>query len=131
MKSYDPTVLRAAWNAIAPWLTLVGVVLILGSVGLGWLVNGLIALLLFLFLLPIIAVLILNWWVRRQLVSGNCPVCRYEFMGIKDMEVNCPNCGEPLRLAPNAFERLTPPGTVDVQVVDVETKILKGDSSQP
>lgn len=131
MKSYDPTVLRAAWNAIAPWLTLVGVVLILGSVGLGWLVNGLIALLLFLFLLPIIAVLVLNWWVRRQLVNGTCPVCRYEFMGIKEMEVNCPNCGEPLRLMPDAFERLTPPGTVDVQVVDVETKILKGDSPQP
>lgn len=92
---------------------------ILGAIGLGWLVKSLFILLGLILLAPVLLIVGLQWWVRRSLVQGQCPVCSYEMMGLKNSELQCPSCGEPLRVTEGQFTRLAPPGTIDVDVVDV------------
>lgn len=114
------------WESLQVGLASVGRLLmpffilwILGAIGLGWLVKSLFILLGLILLAPVLLILGLQWWVRRNLVQGQCPVCSYEMMGLKNAELQCPSCGEPLRVTEGQFTRLAPPGTIDVDVVDV------------
>jgi hypothetical protein len=43
---------------------------------------------------------------------------------LEKSQLQCPSCGEPLKIENGQFERLTPPGTIDVDAVDVEAKQL-------
>ncbi|MCU0568648.1 MAG: hypothetical protein MUF49_18880 [Oculatellaceae cyanobacterium Prado106] len=101
------------------WLTLLGIVWILGSLGLGWLVKSFLILLGLIIITPVIAFFVFRWWLQRNLVEAACPVCAYELTGINGTELRCPNCSEPLKVEQGQFLRLTPPGTVDVQAVDI------------
>lgn len=102
------------------WLTVIFLALFLGSVGLGWVVNGFLILLVFLLLLPVLILWGVQWWLKQNLIQDNCPVCDYEFTGFKNTEFNCPNCSEPLEVISGSFSRVTPPGTIDVNAVEVE-----------
>jgi hypothetical protein len=93
-------------------------------VGLGWLVNAFLIGLGFLIISPAILFLVLRWWLNRNIAQGNCPVCDYELAGLEKSQLQCPSCGEPLKIENGQFERLTPPGTIDVDAVDVEAKQL-------
>ncbi len=106
-------------------LTLLLVGLLLGSIGLGWVVNGFLILLALLILTPVLAVFAFQWWVKRNLAEDQCPVCNYEFTGFNRTECRCPNCGEPLKVEGGHFQRLTPPGTIDVEAVEVSAKQLE------
>lgn len=106
-------------------LTLLLIALLLGSVGLGWIVNGVLILFALLLLAPAIAWLGLRWWLKRNLIEDRCPVCSYEFTGFKGTECQCPNCGEFLRVESGHFHRLTPPGTIDVEAIEVPVKQLE------
>ncbi len=106
-------------------LTLVLGVFLLGSVGLGWVVNGFLIFLAVILLLPIAAWVALRWWLGRNLVESNCPVCNYEFTGFKGTECQCPNCGEPLKVEGKSFLTLTPPGTIDVEAVEIPYQQLE------
>lgn len=106
-------------------LSLILVGLLLGSIGLGWLVNGFLILVAFLIISPVIAWGIFRWWLRRNLVEANCPVCSYEFTGFNRTECQCPNCGEPLKVEGGKFIILTPPDTIDVQAIEVPTRQLE------
>ncbi len=97
------------------------IIWLLGSLGLGWLVKSFFILLLLLLLMPVLAFLGFRWWLSRNLVQAKCPVCSYEFMSLNASEFNCPSCGEPLKAENGAFQRLTPPGTIDVSAVEVQT----------
>lgn len=99
--------------------------LLLGSIGLGWVVNSFLILLGAIILLPIISFWGLRWWMRRNLVEDQCPVCNYEFTAFNSIECNCPNCGEPLQIQGGHFQRITPPGTIDVEAVEVSVKQLE------
>jgi predicted RNA-binding Zn-ribbon protein involved in translation (DUF1610 family) len=101
------------------WLTLLLVAWVMASLGLGWLVKLGVVLVVLAIALPVIAIVVLQWWLKRNLVTDNCPVCAYEVAGIHGSELRCPNCGEELKISRDGFTRLTPPGTVDVQAVDV------------
>lgn len=98
-------------------LTVLG--LFLGSIGLGWVVNGFLILIVLLFSLPLVAWLGVRWWIGRTLVESSCPVCGYEFMGFSGTECRCPNCNEPLQVENGQFKRLSAVGTIDVKAVDV------------
>lgn len=99
-------------------LTSVLIGFLLASVGLGWVVNSFLILIALLLVVPVIAWLGLNWWLRRNLVTQPCPVCGYQFTSLNNTECQCPNCGELLEVEKRVLRRVTPPGTIDVTVVD-------------
>lgn len=107
------------------WLGIFAVIWLLGAVGLGWLVNSFLILFALLLLVPAIAFVGFRWWLQRNLVQDQCPVCRYEFTGFNKTELQCPNCGEPLKIEQGHFQRLTPPGTIEVQAVEVQSQRLE------
>jgi hypothetical protein len=107
---------------LSRWLTLLVVISLLGSVGLGWLVNSFLILVGLLLITPVIAFVGFQWWLQRNLVQNCCPVCSYEFTGLNRTQLQCPSCGEPLKVEQGQFNRLTPSGTIDVQAVEVSTK---------
>lgn len=107
------------------WLVTLAVVWLLGTIGLGWLVKSFFVLLCLLLIAPVVGFFGLRWWLKRNLVADVCPVCRYEFTGLNNSEFSCPSCGEPLQIQQGHFHRLTPPGTVDVEAVDVSARQLE------
>jgi hypothetical protein len=106
-------------SGIGCWLTLIGLVWLLGAVGLGWLVKSVALLLLLLFLTPILAFLGFRFWLQRNLTRANCPVCETPLTGLRGTAIACPNCGTSLEVLATAFERVAEAGTIDVTAVDV------------
>ncbi len=109
-------------SGLGCFLTLLLVGLVLGSVGLGWIVNGCLILLCVLLLAPVVAFWGLRWWLQKNLVEDSCPSCGYEFTGFNRTECRCPSCGEVLQVENGQFRRLTPPGTIDVEAVEVSAR---------
>jgi hypothetical protein len=107
------------------WLTLLAIVWLLGSIGLGWLVKSFFILIAIILITPVIAFLGFRWWLKRNLVIDRCPVCGYESAGINNTQLRCPSCSEPLKVEHKHFHRLTPPGTVDVDAIDVTVKQIE------
>jgi hypothetical protein len=108
-------------SGLSFWLTLVAIAWLLGSIGLGWIIQSIAIFVLLLFLAPIVAFIVFRWWLQRNLVQGECPVCQSSLAAVKGMQLACPNCGEPLTTETGRFTHLTPPGTVDVEVVEVSS----------
>ena len=108
---------------IRPWVTLLVIIWLLSALGLGWLVNSLLILFGFLLLAPLVAFIGLRWWLQRNLVTDNCPVCGYELTSFNQSELQCPNCGEQLVVEQKRFQRLTPEGTIDVKAVEVSSPL--------
>lgn len=95
---------------------------LVGVLGVPWLAN---ALLLFFFLLlvsPLLVFAVLRWWVNKNVIEGHCPSCDYRFFAFKSSTFSCPNCGESLLLEGDKFVRQTPPGTVEVEAVEVSVE---------
>ncbi|MDJ0658278.1 MAG: hypothetical protein QNJ42_02185 [Crocosphaera sp.] len=124
MNNYSPKLLWLNNSGLGCLLNLLLLAILLVSVGLGWVVNGFLILLGVILITPVIGLWILRWWVKRNLVEDQCPVCRYEFTGFKGVKTRCPSCGEALEVDNGKFQRVTPPGTIDVEVVDVSVKQL-------
>lgn len=110
---------------LRPWLTVFAVVWLLGTLGLGWLVNSLLIILGLLFLVPILAFFGFRWWLQRNLVTENCPVCRTEITGLNNTQLQCPSCGEKLLVQNRTLKRFTPEGTIDVTAVEVPAKSIE------
>jgi predicted RNA-binding Zn-ribbon protein involved in translation (DUF1610 family) len=110
---------------LRPWLTLLAIFWLLASLGLGWLVNSLLIILGLLLLTPIIAFIGFRWWIQRNLVVDQCPVCRYEFTGLNNSKLQCPSCGEQLLVQNRHFQRFAPDGTIDITAVEVPTQSLE------
>jgi hypothetical protein len=107
------------------WLTLLFIAWLLGSIGLGWLVKSIFILFGLVLIAPVVGFLIFRWWLQRNLVEDQCPVCGFQFAGLNNTQARCPNCSEPLKIEKGHFNRLTPPGTVDVDAIDVTVKQLE------
>ncbi len=106
-------------------LTILLGALLLGSIGLGWVVNGVLLGLAFLLVAPIVGLALFRWWLGQNLIEGSCPMCGYEFTGFNGSECRCPSCGEALKVEQGNFVRLTPPGTIDIDAVDVTVQALE------
>ena len=117
--------IRYNTSGISCWLTLILVAFLLGSIGLGWVVNGFLILVALLIITPVLALVGLQWWLKRNLVQDQCPVCSYEFTGFNNTEFRCPNCSEPLKVEVGHFSRITPPGTIDVDAIDVSVQQIE------
>lgn len=112
-------------SALRFWLTLLLVIWVLSSIGLGWLVKASFVVLGFLIIAPVVGFLVFRWWLRRNLIVAQCPVCSYEVAGINGTQLRCPSCSEPLKVEKGQLHRLTPPGTVDVEAIDVSVKQIE------
>ncbi|MEB3163195.1 MAG: hypothetical protein VKK80_08210 [Prochlorothrix sp.] len=118
----DPNQFRVIqWRGgVGVWLTLLLVLIFLSSVSPDWLINAVLILIGLSLAAPIVLFFGARWWLQRSLVEGNCPVCDYPLNTFKQMQqVQCPSCGEILQVNQGRYQRPSPPGTVDVEVVDV------------
>lgn len=115
-------------SGLGCWASIILTVFILTSVGLGWIINGFIILIALVFIVPVFAFWGFQWWLRRKLIQDRCPVCSYEFTGFKNTEFNCPSCGEVLQVEAQSFSRMTPPGTIDVDAVEVSAQSIEESS---
>ncbi len=120
-----PKLFQFNLSGMGCWLALLATVLLLSSVGLGWVVNGFLILVGFALITPVIGWFVFRWWLKRNLVEDKCPVCSYEFTGFNQTECRCPNCGEPLKVEQGRFNRLTLPGTIDVEAVEVSARQIE------
>lgn len=110
---------------IGCWASVILTVLFFTSVGLGWVIKGFVISLVLLFITPLVAFWGFQWWLKRKLIQSNCPVCSYEFTGFKNTEFNCPSCGEALQVEAESFSRITPPGTIEVDAIEVSAKKIE------
>lgn len=117
--------LQIRLSGLSNWLVTLAVIGILISIGLGWLVKGVLILIAVIAITPILVILAVQWWLKRNLIQDQCPVCSHEFPAFNNTQFQCPNCGEPLKIEQGRFSRLTPPGTIDVQAVDVSVQRLE------
>ena len=117
--------LQVNTSGLGCWASIILAIFLLTSVGLGWIIKGFVISLGLLFVTPIVAFWGFQWWLKRKLIQANCPVCSYEFTGFKNTEFNCPSCGEALQVEAEVFSRITPPGTIEVDAIEVSAKTLK------
>lgn len=116
-ENYSKLLLRLA--SLSNWLIIIGIVWLLGTIGLGWVINSLLIVIGLLVLTPVIAFGVMYWWVNRRVVIADCPVCSEEVIGFNDATVQCSNCGTVLEGKKGKFQRVTEPGTVDVIAVEI------------
>jgi hypothetical protein len=107
---------KLLWIALFVWL--------LGTLGLGWLVKGVVVVSVMLIAVPIAGIFVGQWWLRKNVVQGACPVCSYELTGLNGTQLSCANCGEPLRVENRQFRRMSADGAIDVTAVDVEVQAV-------
>jgi hypothetical protein len=101
------------------WLTILAICLLLGSLGLGWLVKSALVIIGLAIVTPIVGFLGFFWWLRRSIVEAECPVCSNPLQGVNGSEIQCTNCGEVLKVDRGQFVRDTPADTIDVVAVEV------------
>jgi hypothetical protein len=114
-----PNVFQVNLPRFQSWFTIVAICLLLGSLGLGWLVKSVLVIIGLAVITPIIGFLGFFWWLRRSIVQADCPVCAYSIQGVNGSEVQCTNCGEVLKVDRGRLVRETPPDTIDVVAVEV------------
>jgi predicted RNA-binding Zn-ribbon protein involved in translation (DUF1610 family) len=120
----SPKALLANYPAIKSWLIFLAVFWLFSFIGLGWLVKLSLILLGVILITPVALFLGLQWWLKRSLVQDQCPVCNFELVGLNNRQIQCPNCGENLQVSDHHLQRLTPPGTIDVQAVEVSAQVV-------
>jgi predicted RNA-binding Zn-ribbon protein involved in translation (DUF1610 family) len=108
------------WSGLRFWLTVFLVVWGLSYLGLGWLVDSFFILMTLAIVAPIVTIFVLQWWVKRSIITSECPVCGHASMAQRNSQFNCPSCGEVLQVEKQKFVRFTPPGTIDVEVQTVD-----------
>ena len=112
-------------SAIRTWLILFGVIWLVGFLGLGWLVKSLFVLAALILLTPVVLFVGLRWWLGRNLIQAPCPVCGVTMAGLNNMSTRCPNCNQSVQAGNGQFQRVTPPGTVDVDAIEVNTQVIE------
>ncbi|NER94951.1 MAG: hypothetical protein F6J86_14115 [Symploca sp. SIO1B1] len=125
MNQNNPNLLQLNLSGAGCWLTLLATFLLVGTVGLGFVVKSILFLIGLLLILPVIGWLGLRWWLDRNLIKDQCPVCGYNFTAVNQTQCQCPSCGETLKIEQGHFVRFNPPGTIDVEAVDVSVKQIE------
>lgn len=121
--------LQVQFPGLGCWLFILGAIWLLGALGIGGIVKSIFALVLFVVLAPVLAFLALRFWIRRNLVSGSCPVCEQSLAGLKNSKMPCPNCGTELSVTAEGFERFASDGIIDIQAVDMQSVDIQMDIS--
>lgn len=117
--------LQVSFPGVRFLITVIALVWLLTAIGLGWLVKSFVILIVLLLLAPIVGYIGLRWWLSRNLLSAECPVCHSKTVGLRNSQFNCLTCGEPLEFDHDQLVRVTPPGTVDVEVIEVPREEIR------
>ena len=112
--------LQVRFPGVGCWLFVLIAVWLLGAIGIGGIIKSIFALVLFVVLAPVLAFLALQFWVKRNLIQGNCPVCEQTLAGLKNSKMPCSNCGTELSVTAEGFERFATDGVIDIQAVDIQ-----------
>lgn len=74
---------------------------------LGWLLDAIVSIWLFAFLVPIVGLGAFLWWAGRDMVQDSCPNCGNDFQIFKstlnDELQLCPYCSQPFSVVDNKF----------------------------
>ncbi len=116
--------LQGRFPQLGCWLFLLIAFWVVGAIGITGILKSIFALVLLLLLAPALGFWALQFWVKRNLVEGSCPVCAQPLTGLKKMKVPCPNCGTEVTAIGGGFERATADGVIDVQVVDAQASVV-------
>ena len=122
--------LQLNFSGMGCWLTLAVGFIMLTTVGLGWLLKSLLVIVALLFIIPIVLIVVAQIWLKRNLVQGNCPSCSQPLTGFKQIQLSCPSCGVALQACDDRFVRVTPEGTIDVDVVNFEASGTESNSAE-
>jgi hypothetical protein len=68
-------------------------IFLIASGALGWIFNFLNGFFLLLFVVPLVATPIANWWLSNNLLDGTCPTCGAPNQVIKGQQGRCLSCG--------------------------------------
>jgi predicted RNA-binding Zn-ribbon protein involved in translation (DUF1610 family) len=116
-----PPVWQVNAAGIRPWINFALICVLIGSLGLGWVLKSALLILGLVVLLPIMAIGGFVFWSKMNIVQASCPVCDQELTGFKGTELDCPSCGEALRVERGFVARVAPPNTIDVSAVEINT----------
>lgn len=112
--------LQVRFPGLGCWVFILGTAWLLGAIGLSGIVKSIFVLMLFILIAPVLAFFALQFWIKRNLVQGNCPVCEQPLTSLKNLKMPCPNCGTELSVTNEGFERFAADGVIDVQAVDMQ-----------
>ncbi|WP_299412601.1 hypothetical protein [Acaryochloris sp. IP29b_bin.148] len=125
MNLNQPQRLSIGLSVIRSWLTVVLIVFVLGTIGLGWLLKSLLILVGLILIAPVVLFVGLRWWLGRNLIQGVCPSCGNPLTGLKNTQTTCPFCTQTVAVENSDFQRPTEPGTIDVQAIDVTSQTVE------
>jgi hypothetical protein len=120
-QSINQSALGAGFRQIV-WIVLI--LSVLGTAG-GFIFKALSVLFVLFVIVPVVGFFGLQWWLRSQLVTDECPVCHHGFSGLAGQVAECPSCGEALQIATDGFKRAAQDGVIDIQAVEVKTSIVE------
>ena len=120
--------LQVRFPGLGCWLFVLGTFWLIGAIGLSGIIKSIAALVLFVILAPVLGFLALQFWVKRNLVNGECPVCEQTLAGLKNSNMVCPSCTTELTATADGFERVAADGVIDVQAVDIQATDMSATS---
>ncbi|MEL6816137.1 MAG: hypothetical protein AAFP03_15215, partial [Cyanobacteria bacterium J06598_3] len=113
--------LQVRFPGLGCWIFVLIAFWVVGAIGITGILKSIFALVLFLVLAPVLAFFGLQFWIKRNLIQGNCPVCEQPLTSLKTVDIACPNCGTQVTVGDNGFERVAGEGVIDIQAMDVQT----------
>lgn len=116
--------LKVRFPGLGCWVFILGGAWIISAIGLSGIIKSIFVLGLFIILAPVLAFLGLQFWVKRNLIEGDCPVCEQSLAGLKNSKMPCVNCGTELSVTAEGFERFANDGVIDIQAVDVQASTI-------
>ncbi len=123
--------LRVRFPGLGCWVFIFIAAWIIGAIGITGILKATLALVLFLVLAPVLALVGLQFWIKRNLIQGRCPVCEQPLTGLKKMKTPCPSCGTQVVVTAEGFERVASDGVIDISAVDVQpTAVSVGDDAE-
>lgn len=113
--------LQARFPGLGCWLFVFIAIWVIGAIGITGILKSIFAVVLFLILAPVLLSVAAQFWLKRNLISGNCPVCDQSLVCLKQSKTICPNCATEVIATEDGFERVAADGVIDVQAVDIQS----------
>lgn len=98
------------WGGLL-WLLLTG--------RIGWIFDSFLFLLFIFSVVPVVGIIVLRWWVNRQLHQGQCPNCGSQVTGLKGRAFQCMVCGTVVNSDSGESFSVNDPKTA---TIDIEAK---------
>ncbi len=112
--------LQVRFPGLGCWLFAFIAIWVIGAIGITGILKSIFAVVLFLILAPVLLSIAVRFWLKRNLVTGNCPVCEQSLVCIRQSKTICPNCATEVTATDDGLERVAADGVIDIQAVDIQ-----------